>query len=79
MEAVTTSSHIQGLGADIFCPKYGTPKELVQEIAVSDIEFDQLILEFNNWVHIGIKGKNRHQILTASKENGKTVYRNGIV
>jgi len=50
-------------------------------------EWDQLILEFyvpgqpnSGWVHVSyVKGKNRKQVLTAVKENGKTVYIPGIV
>jgi len=66
-----TSSHVQGLAADIKCPEFGTTPELVcRAIADSSIKFDQLILEFFNpetgggWVHIGINKQMRQQVLT---------------
>jgi len=51
------------------------------------LEFDQLISEFyteqhpdSGWVHCSYKadGKNRKQVLTAYKENGKTRYGKGL-
>ena len=52
-----------------------------------NLEFDQLILEFytpgipdSGWVHVSYKTEgNRKSILTAMKENGKTVYKPGII
>jgi hypothetical protein len=44
------------------------------------LEFDQLIWEFGNdenpqWVHVSYKkGRNRKQVLKATKQNGKTKY-----
>ena len=60
----------------------------VSQFIADNLDFDQLILEFyipgdpnSGWTHCSYKSKseNRHQILTAVKENGKTVYLNGIV
>ena len=65
-----TSKHMEGLAADFTCPSFGSPLMIVEEIAKSGINFDQLILEFYNpttgsgWVHIGLGAKNRKQILT---------------
>lgn len=64
-----TSSHVQGLAADIKCPQFGTPEQVCRAIADSGIHFDQLIMEFatpdgRGWTHIGIGAKNRQQILT---------------
>ena len=50
-------------------------------------DFDQLILEFytpgepnSGWVHVSyIESGNRKQSLTAMKENGKTVYKPGLI
>ena len=47
-----TSQHTKGLAADFICPAFGTPKEIVKKIVSSDIEYDQVILEFDRWVHI---------------------------
>ena len=58
----------------------------VSQFIADNLDFDQLILEFyipgdpnSGWTHCSYVSKNRHQILTAVKENGKTVYLNGIV
>ena len=50
-------------------------------------DFDQVILEFytpgipdSGWVHVSYKKEgNRKSILTAMKEDGKTVYKVGLI
>jgi len=79
------SQHSKAEAAD-FETKYSTV-ETAQWIA-DTLDFDQLILEFyvpgdpnSGWTHCSYKSKaeNRNQILTAVKEDGKTVYKHGIV
>lgn len=66
----TTSAHMSGLAADINCPGL-TVKQLAQKIAASGIQFDQLIQEFDGWVHIGLsEGPPRRQVLTIRKGTG---------
>ena len=48
-----TSYHVKGLAADIVCPAFGTPRDIVEAIINSDIRYDQIIWEFNSWCHIG--------------------------
>lgn len=75
-----TSAHMKGLAADITCPGL-TPLELANFIArnMEDEEYDQVIHEFERWVHVGLSSDvNRLQELTAIKENGKTVYKLGL-
>lgn len=81
-----TSAHMNGYAIDFISPKYGTPyqiaKYLSTELKKRGIKFDQIILEFNSWVHIGFKttsGAQRGQLLTAKKINGKTQYLAGII
>lgn len=68
-----TSKHREGLAADFICPHYGSPLDIVNRIADSDLMFDQLILEFYNpstgagWVHYGLGSKMRRQILTINQ------------
>ena len=72
----TTSAHMTGLAADINCPGL-TPKQLCQRIEASGIQYDQLILEFDGWTHIGLsEGAPRRQELTIRKGTG---YLEGIV
>lgn len=58
-----TSQHLTGNAVDFTVPGM-TPAQVVDFIKNSEIEFDQLINEYNSWVHISYnKGKNRKQIL----------------
>ena len=76
---VSTSAHTKGLAIDFHCA-YGTPKEICQRLIDTGVQFDKLIQEHNQWVHIGFSPNyNRQIVLTAIKNSGKTVYVNGIV
>src|SRR5260370_13970258 len=48
---VATSAHCRGLACDFVCPAFGTPAEVALAILRSDVEYDQLILEYG-WVHV---------------------------
>ena len=73
-----TSQHIQGKAADLSVEGY-TTEELFNKIKNSNLQFDQLIQEFDSWVHISYSSKktNRFQILRATKSKGKTKYTKG--
>jgi len=80
------SQHCKGQAVDIECP--GVPNADVAQWIVDNLEFDQVILEFytpgipdSGWVHVSYNnnGENRRSILTAVKENGKTVYKQGLI
>ena len=58
-----TSSHVKGLAADIICPGFGSPCAVVDAIISSDIEYDQIILEYDRWCHIGFAPKGEKQRL----------------
>ena len=47
-----TSAHTKGLAADIICPSFGSPRNVVYAIVGSNIQYDQVILEFDRWCHI---------------------------
>ena len=72
------SAHMEGFAADFVVPKFGTPKEVADIIACSDIEFDQLIYE-GKWVHISYNPDPRREMLTARFGPDKTTYLAGIV
>jgi uncharacterized protein YcbK (DUF882 family) len=58
-----TSQHCQGQAVD-FTIKGMTPKQIIEKVKASGVEYDQLINEHNIWVHISYnKGKNRKQVL----------------
>ena len=48
-----TSQHCIGCAADIRIDGY-SPDEIVKVIQKSDIQYDQLIREFDSWVHISV-------------------------
>jgi hypothetical protein len=80
-----TSDHCKGQAADIEIPGVANA-ELAQWI-MDNLEYTQLILEFytpgipdSGWVHVSYDPNNlKKQELTATKQNGKTVYLNGLV
>lgn len=65
-----TSQHCIGCAADIKVPGL-TPDNIVKEILKTNIEYDQLIREFDSWVHISIPNKfadkPRKQVLIIDK------------
>ena len=79
------SDHVKGMAADIEIPGVANA-ELAQWI-VDNLEFRQVILEFytpgipdSGWVHVSYNpADNKKQVLTATKQGGKTVYLNGLV
>jgi zinc D-Ala-D-Ala carboxypeptidase len=80
-----TSDHCRGQAADIEIPGVANA-DLAQWIA-DNLEFRQLILEFytpgipdSGWVHVSyVAEDNKKQVMTATKQNGKTVYLPGLV
>lgn len=73
-----TSQHIDGEAGDLTA-NVDNLKELAQEIADSDIIFDQLIYELD-WIHVSYrKGANRRQVLTAKFTEKGVQYFEGIV
>jgi zinc D-Ala-D-Ala carboxypeptidase len=68
-----TSQHMQGQAADIVI--LGMDVEwLYQSIKNSGLPFDQLIQEFNRWVHVSYSPTPRKQCLRATKKDKKTIY-----
>jgi len=65
-----TSQHVLGCAADIKVPGL-TPNDIVNFVIKSNIEYDQLIREFDSWVHISIPNnvadKPRKQVLIIDK------------
>ena len=80
-----TSDHCKGQAADIEIP--GIANAELAEWISKNLEFTQLILEFytpgvpdSGWVHVSYDKSNlKKQVMTAMKENGKTVYKPGII
>jgi len=65
-----TSAHVQALAADFTCPDFGSVRDVVDAIIASDIQYDQIIYEFNSWCHIGFARDGtapRREALTINK------------
>jgi len=66
-----TSQHRIGCAADIRVPGM-TPDEVVKAIIASDLQYDQIIREFDRWTHISVPNspndKPRLQRLIIDKE-----------
>lgn len=75
----TSSQHCKGEAGDLSMK--GTGQALTNQALfmyiLQNIEFDQLINEFNfQWVHVSYrKGNNRKEVLQAVKEGGKAIYK----
>ena len=80
-----TSDHCKGMAADIEIP--GVANGDLAQWIVDNLEFRQVILEFytpgvsdSGWVHVSFNPEdNKKQVLTATKQRGKTVYLEGLV
>jgi hypothetical protein len=80
-----TSDHCKGQAADIEIP--GIPNADLAAWIMDNLTYTQLILEFytpgvpdSGWVHVSYNPANlKKEILTATKQNGKTVYLKGLV
>jgi hypothetical protein len=80
-----TSDHCKGMAADIEIP--GVPNAELAEWIRANLPFTQVILEFytqgvpdSGWVHVSYDPANlKKQALTAVKQDGKTVYLQGLV
>ncbi|MGH8487167.1 MAG: D-Ala-D-Ala carboxypeptidase family metallohydrolase [Pseudomonas sp.] len=64
------SKHCLGLAADIIVPGF-TASRLAHAISDSSLSFDQLILEYDQWVHLGLSdGPLRRQVMTIRSGTG---------
>lgn len=63
VKGVSNSQHLKGQAAD-FIINGMTPTQIIEKIKTCNIDFDQLINEYDRWVHVSYnKNNNRRQIL----------------
>jgi zinc D-Ala-D-Ala carboxypeptidase len=70
-----SSAHMSGLAADFTCPGFGSPLAICKELEphMKALGIDQLIHEFNTWVHLGLRNDEpRHQALTINNNGTRT-------
>lgn len=77
----SSSQHCSGEAIDIDMDGTSITNKQVFDFIKQHLEFDQLIWEFGtssnpDWVHVSYEstGKQRKQVLKATKQGGKTVY-----
>jgi uncharacterized protein YcbK (DUF882 family) len=63
------SAHMSGLAVDFSCPGFGVPKHICKTLAshMRELGIDQLIHEYDTWVHLGLRPADlapRHMALT---------------
>lgn len=56
-----SSAHLEGFAIDFTSPKFGSPRQVVKEIAKMKLKYDQCIYEFGRWVHLGYKNQKGQQ------------------
>lgn len=66
------SQHMTGQAVD-FTAKGLTLDEIMQRLITSNLDYDQLILEYNSWIHISWSDKPRRQTLEIDRQ-GTRVY-----
>lgn len=60
------SQHITGQAVDFTCRQFGSVRDVYNAIKSSGIHYDQLIIEFGQWVHISFSPSPRHQAFEMS-------------
>lgn len=68
------SAHMSGLAVDFSCPGFGTPKHICKKLEphMKELGIDQLIHEYDTWVHLGLRDPPRHQALTIDNKGTRT-------
>ncbi|RAS20555.1 MULTISPECIES: D-Ala-D-Ala carboxypeptidase family metallohydrolase [unclassified Pseudomonas] len=66
----SNSQHVRGLAADFTVVDIDS-REVVRRVSESAVAFDQLILEFDSWVHLSVSvAVPRREVLTIRKGTG---------
>jgi zinc D-Ala-D-Ala carboxypeptidase len=73
-----TSQHMKGEAVDFRAPRFGRARQIVDALVDSEIEYDQLILEYpgpSEWVHISfVQTRPRHQALVIDRSGTRPLY-----
>lgn len=60
----SSSQHMLGQAADFTIPGFGHPFDVCAAIIKANIPFDQLIYEYESWVHMSVTTSPRRQVLS---------------
>ena len=69
----SSSQHLKACAADIRVSGY-TPREAVRKIIDSGISYDQVICEYDSWVHISIPS----EVGVKARKNALTIDKDGV-
>jgi zinc D-Ala-D-Ala carboxypeptidase len=70
-----SSAHMSGLAVDFSCPGFGAPRAICKALEphMRELGIDQLIHEYDTWVHLGLRdGDPRHQALTIDSKGARS-------
>jgi zinc D-Ala-D-Ala carboxypeptidase len=70
-----SSAHMSGLAVDFSCPGFGTPRAICKKLEphMKALRVDQLIHEFDTWVHLGLSaGPPRAMALTIDNKGTRS-------
>lgn len=69
------SAHQHGLAVDFICPGFGDPRAVCKALEphMAELGIDQLIHEYDTWVHLGLSASApRHMALTIDGKGTRT-------
>lgn len=73
-----TSQHLKGEAVDFICPRFGSPANIVAALKDSEVQYDQLILEFarngGGWVHVSFAASARRQAFALDDRGVQPLY-----
>ncbi len=69
----SSSQHLKACAADIRVSGY-TPREAVRKIIDSGISYDQVICEYDSWVHISVPS----EVGVKARKNALTIDKDGV-
>jgi hypothetical protein len=58
-----SSSHLTGEAVDFICPGFGSVRQVFDALRRASLRYDQLIVEYGRWVHIGFGAQMRGETL----------------
>lgn len=62
-----TSAHVSGFAIDFTCPTYSDVDGVIRKIIASKIQYQQIIREYDRWVHIAFNGVARQALIIDNK------------
>lgn len=67
------SAHMSGLAVDFTAPRFGTVLQTAKAVAACGVDFDQVIYEYGDWVHLGVAApgaQGKKELLSIAKGTG---------